>query len=138
MIILDEIEFEGCEKIKATHRTTIEVTKENYITERGDCIIGINSNKSVVDLNKTTKEFLKSGNEIIIEIRVENISDKIIAIGSPNLLLTNQKSIVIRKSDFIDDRTMAIKSNKAAIDVDRKIVEILKNKARGKLILWKR
>ncbi|MEM7818322.1 MAG: DUF371 domain-containing protein, partial [Candidatus Aenigmatarchaeota archaeon] len=49
------------------------------------------------------------------------------AFGSPALKLTNDKSIVIRKSDFIDDRTAVILSNKAAIDIDRKIVEKIKN-----------
>ncbi|MEM5832867.1 MAG: DUF371 domain-containing protein, partial [Candidatus Aenigmatarchaeota archaeon] len=46
---------------------------------------------------------------------------------SPALKLTNDKSIVIRKSDYIDDRTAAILSTKAAIDIDRRIIEKLKN-----------
>lgn len=137
MLLLDEIEFKGNEKIRATHNTTFEITRENYLTKRGDCIIGINANKSVKDISGNAKNFLLNGNKIILEIKVGNFSDKIIAFGSKNLILTNEKSIVVRKSNFIDDRTLCIKSNKAAIDIDRNIINELKKGKSGKLILWK-
>lgn len=48
------IKARGHPNIKATHRTTIEVTKDNYLTGRGDCILGIDADKSLKDM----KEFL--------------------------------------------------------------------------------
>jgi len=35
--------------------------------------------------------------------------------------------MVIRKSDYIDARTLAINSNKAAKDIKRELVELLRN-----------
>ena len=35
--------------------------------------------------------------------------------------------MVIRKTDYLSDRTFAINADKAAIDIDRRIIESLKN-----------
>ena len=120
------IRAKGNKLIKATHKSTLEVTKENFLTERGDCIIGINSTHSVKDLPLDLKEYLLNEGKIKIEIKVDDLIDSLIAYGSKNLKLTNEKSIVIRKSNYIDDRTLAIYSNKSAIDIDRKIIEELR------------
>ncbi|MGB9674949.1 MAG: DUF371 domain-containing protein, partial [Nanopusillaceae archaeon] len=37
------INVKGHKLVKATHKSTLEITKDNFLTERGDCIIGINS-----------------------------------------------------------------------------------------------
>jgi hypothetical protein len=60
-------------------------------------------------------------------MEVDGIIDKIIAEGSPNLPLTNSKDIVIRKSDYICNRTLAINANKAACDLSSNLVEKLKD-----------
>ena len=120
------IKAKGHKLIKATHKSTLEITKENFLTEKGDCIIGINSTHSVKDLPQDLKEHLLNEGKIKIEIKVDDLIDIIIAYGSKNLKLSNEKSIVIRKSDYIDDRTLAIYSNKSAKDIDRRIIEKLK------------
>lgn len=132
----EEITFFGNENILAKHKTTFEITKENFLTKRGDCIIGINSNKSVFDLSNDLKRYLLSGGKIRIEIIVEDFRDEIIAYGSKELILTSKKSLVIRKSSYIDDRTLAINSNKAAIDIKREIINELKKGKFGKLIIY--
>ncbi|MEM7819116.1 MAG: DUF371 domain-containing protein, partial [Candidatus Aenigmatarchaeota archaeon] len=43
------------------------------------------------------------------------------------LKLSHAEDIVVRKSDFIDNRTLAILANKAACDLKRELVEKLKN-----------
>lgn len=131
---LEKIFAFGHEKIIGTHKTTIEVTKENYLTERGNCIIAINANKACFDLNNQTKKFLKSGGKIKFIFEINGETDVVTAFGSPKLKLSNKTSIVIRKSDFIDDRTIAIKADKAAKDIKRKIIEELKN-PNAKLII---
>ncbi|HIP75502.1 MAG TPA: DUF371 domain-containing protein, partial [Thermococcus paralvinellae] len=35
----------GHENIKATHKSTLEITKEDFLTPRGDCIICIKADK---------------------------------------------------------------------------------------------
>ncbi|MEM5882323.1 MAG: DUF371 domain-containing protein [Candidatus Aenigmatarchaeota archaeon] len=125
--IKEEVIAYGHPKIQATHESTLEITKEDFLTEKGDCIIGIKANKSVIDFSEEFKIALKSGAKVKITIIVDELQEVFYAFGSPALKLTNDKSIVIRKSDFIDDRTAVILSNKAAIDIDRRIVEKIKN-----------
>lgn len=117
----------GHENVKATHKSTLEITKENFLTPRGDCIICISANKALRDLSKDIKDALKQGKRIRIIIRVEELVDEIIAWGDPRLILDSDVSIVIRKSRYIDGRTLAIRANKAAKDIDRRIIERLKN-----------
>ena len=121
------IKAKGNKLIKATHKSTLEITKDSFLTEKGDCIIGISSNYSVKDLPEDLKDHLLNEGKIKITIKVDDLINDIIAYGSKRLLLTNDKSIVIRKSNYIDNRTLAINSNKSAIDIDRKLIERLKN-----------
>ncbi|MEM1895607.1 MAG: DUF371 domain-containing protein [Nanopusillaceae archaeon] len=124
----------GHKLISAKHKSTLEITKENYLTEKGDCIIGISSNFSASEFPDWLKEYLKNENKIIIEIECENLKDKIIAMGSKYLTFKDNKSFVIRKSNYIDDRTVAIKANKAARDIDRRIIDLLKLEKEIKII----
>ncbi len=123
--------------IKATHKSTFEITKDNYLTPRGDCIIGIKASHSVKDLPIELKEHLKKGGKIEIILKVDDLEDKIIAYGHPNLILTNERSIVVRRSTFIDDRTLAIRANKAAKDIRRDLIEELKKEKELEfIIIW--
>ncbi len=114
--------------VKATHYSTLEITKEDYLTERGTCIIAVKSEKACNDLPEYIKNLIKKDNtEIHIILEVNGIKDIIKAYGSNKLTLTSNKSIVIRKSTYIDDRTLAIKADKAAKDINRKMIQKLKN-----------
>jgi hypothetical protein len=130
------IKAKGHKLIKATHKSTLEITKDNYLTEEGDCIIGVNANYSVKDLPEDLKDHLLNEGKIKIIIKVDDLIDSIIAYGSRNLLLTNDRSIVIRKSNYIDDRTLAINSNKSAIDIDKKLIEKLRYEKDMEFILY--
>lgn len=134
MAELEKIVAYGHKKVLGTHKTTIEVTKENSLTERGDCIIAINANKSCFDLDRNVKDFLKAGNKVKFIFEVNGKKDVVTAFGSPKLKLNSRTSMVIRKSDFIDDRTVAIKADKSAKDLDRALIEELKN-PNAKLII---
>jgi len=125
-----EISFKayGHRNIKATHKSTLEFTKEDNVTEKGDCIIAIKSDYSANDLPDNLKNLLKNNDtKVIIELKIDNLKDTIYAYGSEKLTLKSNISIVIRKSNYIDDRTIAIKSDKAAININRKIIKHLKN-----------
>ena len=45
-----------------------------------------------------------------------------------NKSFNSDKEMVIRKSDFIDERTLAIKADKAAFELDKDLVVFLKEK----------
>lgn len=125
--VKEEIIAYGHPNITATHKTTFEITKEESLGKEGSCIIGVRANKACNDLSEEFKNALKEGKKVEIRIEVEEISDKIIAFGSPALKMSDEKSIVIRKSDYIDKRTLAILADKAACDIKREIIERMKN-----------
>jgi len=124
----EELLAYGHPNILSNHKTTIEITKDDNLTKNGNCIIGIKANKACFDINKNIKNLLKEGKYIKIIFSVNNLKDEIVARGSQNLILENKKDIVIRKSNFIDDRTLAINADKAACDIKRNLIESLKNK----------
>jgi len=49
------------------------------------------------------------------------------ALGSPQLMFTHPTDLVVRKSDYVCGRTLAIKADKAARDLSRRLVEKLRN-----------
>ena len=131
------IKARGHSLIKATHKSTFEITKDGYLTPRGDCIIGIMASHSVSDLPEELKEHLKASGKISIILEVDGKRDEIIAYGHPDLKLTDKRSVVIRKSDYIDDRTLAVRANKAARDINRSLIEKLREGKKLKfIILW--
>ncbi|USS41567.1 DUF371 domain-containing protein [Thermococcus aggregans] len=126
-MIKETIVCYGHENVKATHRSTLEITKESYLTPRGDCIICIKANKALKDLDERIKEALKQGKKIKIRIIVDEIVDEVEALGDSRLSFESELSMVIRKSDYVDGRTLAIKASKAAKDIKRELIEKLKN-----------
>lgn len=126
MKIIEEIHAFGNNNILCSHRTTIEITKDSYLTVSGNCIIGINSLKSCNDLNKELKNLIKSGKKIKVTLRVGEIEDYFYGFGSQKLTLLDKKDMVFRKSSYLCDRTVLINCTKASIDIKRDLVEALK------------
>ena len=113
----------GHSNITATHSTTLEFTKDSDVTERGDCITGIKADFDPKDIKVFSASILK--NRLKIIIRCKNIKEEITA--ELNLTFSDEKEMVIRKSDFVDERTFAINADKAAVDLSRDFVKMLQN-----------
>ena len=123
-----EIEFSGHENIRSNHKKTIEITKESELTVRGDCIVGVNANYSCSDLPETLKEKLQDpSSEIEFSIRVEDHEFVVKGKGHEDLILSHPEDIVIRKSDFVCPRTLAVKCDKASDLLRREMVRLLQN-----------
>jgi hypothetical protein len=128
MEITETILAFGHSNIQATHKLTLEITKEAELSERGDCIIAVSANKSMTDLSSEFKENLrKETAKITILIEVGDIVEAVNALGSPRLILTHPTDIVVRKSNYICSRTLAIQADKAACDLSRDLVRRLRN-----------
>ena len=116
----------GHPNVLGTHKTTFEFTKGNELTRNGNCIIGVNAD---FDLGKL-KEFIKKSKTKKITIAIETldkkIKEKIAAELNPNFNDGNE--IVIRKTDFISERTLATKADKAAFGLNRGLIRFLKEK----------
>ncbi|MFC1486738.1 DUF371 domain-containing protein [Thermoproteota archaeon] len=118
----------GNKNIQSTHKTTSEVTKETTLTKQGDCIVAVEATKAVIDLPTEFKEAArKNGAKITITIEAGKLKEIVIAKGSPKLQFTHPTDLVVRKSDFVCSRTLAIGANKAAVDFSRDLVEKLKD-----------
>jgi len=105
----------GHENILATHKNTFEFTKDNFLTKQGDCIVGI----------KLDKIPLAKKGPIKIIISVNNFKEEINAEANPNFKHDNE--FVIRISGFLDNRTYAIRADKAAKEFNREMIAALKN-----------
>lgn len=127
-IAIETLEAYGHRNIRATHRSTFELTKDDYLTHRGDCIIGIKASKSVAELSKEFKDVVRRSSSIlIIVLEVDDVRDIVIARGSKELQLTDNRRIVVRRSRFIGPDTLAIEANKAARDISRELIEKLRD-----------
>ena len=56
---------------------------------------------------------------------VDGIQDTIFARLNPTF--SNSREIVVRKTDFVSDRTLGVRCDKAAFDLKSEIIEKLKN-----------
>ncbi|WP_235185674.1 DUF371 domain-containing protein [Candidatus Acidianus copahuensis] len=134
-VALDELEFTGHPNVLATHKTTLEITTEDYLTPRGDCIIGINASKSLADLNERVKSDIRLGYYVYLVIQVGNYSQVIIGKGSPSLSLDDKVRMIIRKSTYTSSSTLMIMANSSARNIDRRIVETLRRGNVGKAFI---
>lgn len=118
----------GHVSILSSHRNTFEITKDVRLTPRGDCVVAVASQKAVRDLSEEMKGILrKADSRLTIILQAGEEREIAEARGSPDLKLSHAGDIVVRKSSFVCDRTLAVKSNKAAIDFSKTFVRKLKN-----------
>jgi len=118
----------GHPNIQATHGATLEFTKEKHVSKNGDCILVVSADKGLADLSVEFRERLREPHaKLTIIIEADGTTEHIEAHGSPKLPLTHPDEMVVRKSDFASDRTLAVHADKAAKDLSRALVEKLKN-----------
>jgi len=137
MTILEKISAFGHENIQCTHSTTIEITKDSFLTNKGTCILGIKSSKACFDLNSKVKEKIKLGKKFTIVIKVGNYSDTFNGYGHQDLTLSSKKDMVFRKSEFICDRTVLINCSKSSNELNRQLIEKLNTTKKKVSIIFK-
>ena len=117
----------GHPNIVGTHKTTFEFTKDEEVSLKGDCIVGV---KADFDLRKL-KEFILNSKDKKITIRIETSGkekNKEIIKADLNPNFNHNREFVMRKTDFISDRTFAIKSNKSSFELNRALIRFLQEK----------
>ena len=123
-----KIMAKGHENVLSLHKSTFEITKDKDLSLAGDCIIGLDIDKSMEDFPDEFKEKLANDDtKVIVELKTPNASDTIEGFGHHDLSLSHPTDIVCRKSTFVCSRTLMIKSNKAAIDLNRDLIKDLAN-----------
>ena len=127
-ILKERIAFHGHPSILALHPTTLEITSENHLTQRGDCIVGVCAERGCAQLDEAVKSGIRRvSSRIQIRIVVGADSFVVSASGDPRLTLTHPYDLVVRKSHFVSDRTVAVGANAAAKDIPRRMVTRLRN-----------
>ena len=126
----EEIAFFGHPNVQSFHARTVEITKEEYLTLKGDCIIGVRATKACTDLDPAVRSrLMKSDSRVKIEIMVGSDVYAITGRGDERLTLKNAHDIVIRKTNFVCPRTLSVKCDRASSDIPRRMVEALKDPA---------
>lgn len=123
-----KIKTKGHKNVTSNHKSTFEITKDAEIGPAADCIVGTDMDKSMFDFpDDFKKKIANSNTKITVILDTENAHDEITGFGHEDLTLTHPTDIVCRTSDFTCSRTLMIKANKAARDLDLKLIEDLKN-----------
>jgi hypothetical protein len=126
--IREVIFAQGHENIQATHKTTLEFTKAQHLSKKGDCIVAVAADKALADLSTEFKEKLQNTHaKLVMIVEAGEVIEQVNAQGSPQLILTHPTDMVIRKSDYVCNRTLAVKADRASYDLSRDFVEKLKN-----------
>jgi len=128
MKVTEVIEARGHQNVRSTNKTTLEITKEAFLTKRGDCILAVKATKGAADLHKKFREITRKQNaRITVTIEASEEKEVVEARGSPQLTLTHPTDLVVRRSDYVCGRTLAVRADKAANDLSRRLVEKLQN-----------
>ena len=116
----------GHEHVTAEHASTLEVTSDDFLTPAGDCILGIEADTVPADLDD---DFVAACQSADATIRATLEADGYRAVvegsGHPDLSFENERSHVLRTSDYVDDRTVMVGADAAAGDIDRDLVAAL-------------
>jgi hypothetical protein len=128
-MVQDEVTFFGHPNVRSLHGKTVEITKDENLTLRGDCIIGVRASKACSDLDENLRRRLSFHDSVVkIEVIVGAESFVINGMGDERLTLQNPHDIVIRKTSFVCPRTMSVRCDKASSEMPRKIVRMLQDK----------
>ena len=118
----------GHKNLQGSHKTTLELTSESFLTRQGTCIIGIKSGMTLNRLGDDIKALARKENtRICLSLMLDGMMEEIVGRGSPGLTYMNEVSMVVRTSFFECDRTLMVGADKAAADLSREFIDRLRN-----------
>ena len=122
----ESIDARGHENVTATHGSTFEVTSDDYLTTAGDCIVGIDADRTPADFDPAFVEACRD-REATIEVVLSagGVRETATARGHPDLTFEGDRSAVVRTSEYVDERTVAVGAEAAASDLDRSLIDAL-------------
>ncbi len=119
----------GHPHVSSQHRTTLEITWDKEIGKQADCIVGVKADRTMLDFPEELKSAISRDDALIrVILSTNNNWDEIKGQGHHKLSLDHPTDIVCRKSEFICSRTLMIKADKAACDLNPDLIEDLKAK----------
>lgn len=116
----------GHENVTGTHESTWELTSDDWLTPAGDCILGVEADRVPAAFDPAFVEACQdAAAEITATLEVDGHKTTVIGRGDPDLTFEDERSLVVRTSDYVDKRTVVVDADAAAADVDRELVEAL-------------
>ena len=109
----------GHENVLSEHKSTLEFVASDTLTKRGDCILGVSADKDFRGLAGLPPGRCR------LKIRYGKLEDSLSGYLNPDFSESGQ--LVVRTSSHLDARTGIFMAEKAAKDIDRRIVRGLKN-----------
>ena len=126
MRLIETIHAEGHPNVSGRHKMTFEITRDSQLSRRGDCVIGVNANKGACDFSSAFKEACRrEGAKIFARLEAKGIVEIIHGAGNRDLTFSHPIEMVGRKSLYTSTRTIMVAADKAAFDLDRKLIMAL-------------
>jgi uncharacterized protein len=125
------IHARGHENVTGTHASTLELTSEDFLTPAGDCILAVGADTVPAAFPEAFGEACRRVEaRISLSLTAHRDGDPIERVmlsgrGHPDLTLADPTSMVVRTSEYIDDRTVMIGAGAAAADLDRELIGAL-------------
>jgi uncharacterized protein len=94
--------------------------------------VAVNSSGAAQSLPEDLKRVLSSSSgRGRLALRVGQLEFVVVGRGDPRLTFTHETELVVRKSDFISDRTLMILADKSSADIPRDMVRLLQDPTSG-------
>jgi HAD superfamily hydrolase (TIGR01509 family) len=110
----------GHENILATHKKTLEFTKDERLSLDGDCIVGVSADFTIEGLRK----MLAIHTRMRMRISAGGASDEVEFVSNKDF--SSDRELVIRFSEFGSDRTFGFSANKAAAQLNKELIKQLR------------
>lgn len=118
----------GHENVIGKHRTTLEITSEDFLTRRGTCIVGIRATQTLSTLDSSIKKLAGlETTKIVLVLQTGEMIEQITGTGGPRLTYADPVSMVARTSSYQCGRTLMIHADKAASDLSDEFVNTLRD-----------
>ncbi|MEF8863922.1 MAG: DUF371 domain-containing protein [Haloarculaceae archaeon] len=122
----ETVRARGHENVAGTHASTWELTSDDWLTPAGDCILGVAADRAPADFDPAFLEACRDAEATVVAtLRAEGHEEVVTGRGDPHLTFEDDRSLVVRTSDYVDDRTVMVGADAAAADLDRGLVAAL-------------
>jgi hypothetical protein len=102
------------------------VTSDDYLTQSGDCILGIEADRVPAEFDDSfVTACQQESSSIVVTLEAEGHTERVRGRGHPDLTFASERSLVCRTSEYVDDRTVAVGMDRAAGELDRDLVAAL-------------
>jgi hypothetical protein len=124
--LVEEVRAHGHGNVTAEHASTLEVTSDDYLTPAGDCIVGVEADRVPADFSESFVAACRDADATVTAtVEAGSYAETVVGRGDPDLSFENERSHVLRTSDYVDDRTVVVRAGRAAADLDRDLVAAL-------------